>query len=53
MTREEYDEKCRRLEADAEDARKALNRARTVYGKACDELRDLRVEWNEQQRTKG
>jgi hypothetical protein len=31
-------ERRRRLEADAEDARKALNRARLHYDKLCDEL---------------
>lgn len=53
MTREEYEEKRRRLMADAEDARKALNRARAVYDRICDELHGLRVDWNEQQKTEG
>ncbi|MER8002948.1 hypothetical protein [Streptomyces sp. NPDC095613] len=50
MTREEYEEKQRRLEADAADAKKTLNRARAVYDGICDELRNLRIDWNEQQR---
>lgn len=50
MTREEYEEKRRRLEADAADAKKTLNRARAVYDGICDELRNLRVDWNEQQK---
>ncbi|MFD7995537.1 hypothetical protein [Streptomyces mexicanus] len=49
MTREEYEEKRRRLSEDAEDARKALNRARARYEQITDELRDLRIEWQEQQ----
>jgi hypothetical protein len=49
MTRDEYEEKRRRLEADAEDAKKAYNRARAVYDGICDELRNLRVDWNEQE----
>lgn len=51
MTREEYEEKRRRLEADAADARKAYIRAKSVYDGICDELRNLRVTWNEQERS--
>jgi len=50
MTREEYEERRRRLEADAADAKKTLNRARAVYDGICDELRNLRVDWQEQQK---
>ncbi|NUP15406.1 MAG: hypothetical protein HOZ81_04745 [Streptomyces sp.] len=50
MTREEYEEKRRRLEADAEDARKTYIRAKSVYDGICDELRNLRIDWNEQQK---
>ncbi|EGE40749.1 hypothetical protein GTY83_06850 [Streptomyces sp. SID4928] len=50
MTSEEYEEKRRRLEADAADAKKTLNRARSVYDGICEELRNLRIDWNEQQR---
>lgn len=50
MTREEYEETRRRLEADASDAKKSYIRAKGVYDKICDDLRNLRVEWNEQQK---
>jgi hypothetical protein len=53
MTREEYEEKRRRLEADAEDAKKTYVRAKSVYDKISNELRDLRVAWNEQQKAEG
>ncbi|NED75378.1 hypothetical protein G3I51_24245 [Streptomyces sp. SID9944] len=49
MTREEYEEKRRRLSEDAEDARKALIRARAVYDSICTDLTNLRYEWQEQQ----
>lgn len=51
MTEEEYEEKRRRLSADAEDARKALNRARSTYDRITEEIRDLRIEWQEQQQS--
>ncbi|MEU5742094.1 hypothetical protein ABZ784_29385 [Streptomyces tendae] len=50
LTHEQYKEKQRRLEADAEDARKAYIRAKAVYDGICDEMRTLRIEWQEQQR---
>jgi hypothetical protein len=50
MTREEYEEKRRRLEVDAADAKAAYNRARALYDGICDELRNLRIDWNEQQK---
>lgn len=50
MTREEYEEQRRRLEADAVDAKKAYVRAKSVYDGICDKLRNLRVDWNEQQK---
>lgn len=49
MTREEYEEARRRLEADAADAKKTYIRAKSVYDGICDELRNLRVDWQEQQ----
>ncbi|MFD9868534.1 hypothetical protein ACFXI8_27195 [Streptomyces niveus] len=52
MTREEYEEKRRRLEADADEAKKTYVRAKSVYDSICDELRNLRVDWQEQQRGK-
>jgi hypothetical protein len=50
VTREECEEKRRRLEADAEDAKKTYIRAKSVYDGICDELRNLRVDWQEQER---
>ena len=50
MTREEYEEARRRLEADAVDAKKTYIRANSVYDGICDELRNLRVDWQEQQK---
>lgn len=50
MTRDEYEEQRRRLEADAEDAKKTYVRAKSVYDGICDDLRNLRVDWNEQQK---
>ena len=38
----ELDERVRRLQADAADAREAVNRARAHYDAICNELRDLR-----------
>ena len=38
----EYEARRRRLEADAEDARKALSTARRRYEALCDELAELR-----------
>ncbi|MFJ6729385.1 hypothetical protein ACIQPQ_31235 [Streptomyces sp. NPDC091281] len=50
MTRDEYEAQRRRLEADAEDARNTLNRARVTYDTICNQLRALRIEWNEQEK---
>lgn len=50
MTREEYEERRRRLEADAADAKKAYIRAKSVYDGICDNLRNLRTDWQEQQK---
>ncbi|RPK56268.1 hypothetical protein EES43_24810 [Streptomyces sp. ADI96-02] len=52
MTPEEHEEKRRRLEADVADAKKTLNRARSVYDGICEELRNLRIDWNEQRNAK-
>ncbi len=51
MTREEYETKQRRLQADAEDARKAYIQAKAVYDSICDQMRNLRIDWQEQQKT--
>ncbi|WP_458089542.1 hypothetical protein [Streptomyces malaysiensis] len=50
MTKEEYEERQRRLDEDIEDARLTLNRARARFDQLCDDARALRVEWQEQQR---
>ena len=50
MTREEYEEQYRRVGFQAADAKKTLNRARATYDGICEELRNLRIDWNEQQR---
>ncbi|MEU8623305.1 hypothetical protein [Streptomyces sp. NPDC048669] len=52
MNRDEYEEQYRRLEADAENAKKAYIRAKSLYDGICEDLRNLRVDWQEQQRTK-
>ncbi|GAA1065184.1 hypothetical protein [Streptomyces asiaticus] len=49
MTKEEYEERQRRLATDIEDARQALNRARARYDQLCEESRNLRIDWREQQ----
>ena len=49
MTRDEYEEKRRRLEADAADAKKTYIRAKSAYEGICEELRNLRIDWQEQQ----
>lgn len=49
MTQDEYEKARRRLEADAADAKKTYIRAKSVYDGICNELRDLRVSWQEQQ----
>ncbi|GAA2629453.1 hypothetical protein [Streptomyces axinellae] len=50
MTREEYEDRRRRLSSDMEDARQTLNRARARYDKLADEMRTLRIEWQEAQK---
>lgn len=52
MTCEEYEEKRHRLEADAADAKKEYIRAKSVYDGICDELRNLRIDWNEQEKAR-
>ncbi|MBI0293271.1 hypothetical protein JBE04_01850 [Streptomyces sp. PRKS01-29] len=50
MTLEEYEEQQRRLSEDIEDARQALNLARSRYERLCEKSRNLRIEWQEQQK---
>ncbi|NJA56738.1 hypothetical protein [Streptomyces sp. NEAU-H3] len=49
MTPEEYETQKRRLEANAEDARKTLVRAQSRFDALRSELRELRFAWQEQQ----
>lgn len=49
MNREEYEAKRRRLEEDASDAKKTYIRAKSTYDGICEELRNLRIDWQEQQ----
>lgn len=46
-TAAELDERERRLNADAEDAKKALWKARARYDAICNELRDIRIQRRE------
>lgn len=50
MTREEYEEQMRRLEANAEDARKALQRAQANFDSICEEMAGLRYQWRQQEK---
>ena len=50
MTEEEYNAQRRRLEADISDAKKAYNAALARYDGLCDDLRNLRIDWQEQQK---
>ena len=49
MTEEEYEQQRRRIEANIADAKKAYIAARAYYDGLCDELRNLRIDWTEQQ----
>ncbi|RSS43843.1 hypothetical protein [Streptomyces sp. WAC08241] len=46
----EYEAQMRRLEEDAESARQAYIRAKTNYDRLCDDMRDLRIAWRDQQK---
>lgn len=50
MTKDEYEARQRRLADDIEDARQALARARHRFDDLCTEARNLRLDWQEQQR---
>lgn len=50
MTEEEYEERKRRLGENIEDARKALNKARSRYDQLCEDARELRYQWRQQQK---
>lgn len=49
MTPDEYEARMRRLKTDAEDARKAYVRAKSHYDAICEEMRSLRIDWQERQ----
>lgn len=53
MSHEEYEAQRRRLEANAEDAKKAYIRAKSLYDGICEDLRNLRIDWQEQQKANG
>ena len=50
MTKDEYENRQRRLSADIEDARKALVLAQARFDDLCRDSRALRIEWQEQER---
>ena len=50
MTRDEYEQQQQRLEADIEDARKAFVTARARYDQLCEDARELRWRWQQQNR---
>lgn len=49
MTKEEYEDRRRRIEANIADARLTLNRARYNFERLCGESAALRREWVEQE----
>lgn len=53
VTRDEYEAQQRRVAADTEAARQTYIRAKALYDRLCDEQRDLRIAWREQQRKDG
>jgi hypothetical protein len=50
VTKEEYEQKQQELSEQAEVARKAYLDAKGVYDKICDQMRNLRIEFREQQK---
>ncbi|MFB6568249.1 hypothetical protein [Streptomyces noursei] len=50
MTREEYEEQKQHIEAEAEEARQEFVRARKRYDQLCEHARELRRQWQEQQK---
>lgn len=48
MTREEYEERQRRLGKDIEEARKTFVNARSRYDQLCEDARELRYQWRQQ-----
>jgi hypothetical protein len=50
VTKEEYEQKRRELDEQAEVAKKAYLDAKRVYDKICDQMLNLRIEFREQQK---
>lgn len=50
MTEEEYEVRRAQLAALADEQKKVFNDARLVYEKTCEQMRMLRLDWNEQKR---
>jgi len=50
MTEQEYEQKQRELSERAEEARKVYLDAKASYDKICDQMRNLRIEWQEANR---
>ncbi|MFG3585102.1 hypothetical protein [Streptomyces sp. NPDC047990] len=50
MTREEYEERQRALEEETREARDDYINAKSRYDRLCEQQRNLRIEWNEQQK---
>ncbi|MFG2913313.1 hypothetical protein ACGF0D_10540 [Kitasatospora sp. NPDC048298] len=48
LTAEQWNERERRLDADIEDARKALNLARDHFDRLCEERREMRYQRRQQ-----
>lgn len=53
MTREEYEERDRRLAADIDAAYEAFNKARDYWDGLCRERRDLHHQWRQQRKKEG
>ncbi|MFB6573025.1 MULTISPECIES: hypothetical protein [Streptomyces] len=52
MNEAEYEERRAALTAQAEELRKEYVEAKARYDRVTDALRDLRVEWREQERSR-
>lgn len=50
MTKDEYEARQRRMNADIEDARKALVLAQARFDDLCRDAQGLRLDWNAQQK---
>lgn len=48
MTADEYEDRKRRLKADIDEARTALQQAQARFDDLCDQSRDLTLTWREQ-----